>query len=85
MGIHEKLLQKILSGQQDQNIQFSELLTLLASLGFSLRIKGSHHIHFRQSVVEILNLQPLGSKAKAYQVKQIRDIIIKYKLEEKDE
>ena len=31
-------------------------------------------------VKEILNLQPIGSKAKAYQVKQIRNIIIKYKL-----
>jgi len=34
----------------------------------------------RHPLVEILNLQPLGSKAKAYQVKQVRNVILKYKL-----
>jgi len=29
-------------------------------------------------VTEILNLQPKQSKAKAYQVKQVREIILKY-------
>ena len=29
---------------------------------------------------EIINIQPNGSKAKAYQVKQVREIIVKYKL-----
>jgi hypothetical protein len=32
---------------------------------------------------EIINLQPLKSKAKAYQVKQVRDLIVKYRLEVK--
>jgi hypothetical protein len=32
-----------------------------------------------EGVEEILNLQPVGSKAKAYQVKQVREIILKYK------
>lgn len=31
-------------------------------------------------VAEIVNIQPLGNMAKAYQVKQIRAIILKYKL-----
>jgi hypothetical protein len=31
-------------------------------------------------VVEILNLQSKGSQAKAYQVKQVRQVILKYKL-----
>lgn len=30
---------------------------------------------------EIINMQPRGSQAKAYQVKQVRDIIVKYQLE----
>jgi hypothetical protein len=31
-------------------------------------------------VVEILNLQPNGNSAKAYQVKQVRKVILQYKL-----
>lgn len=53
---------------------------LLERLGFEQRIRGSHHIFAREGVAEILNLQPLGSKAKPYQVKQLRSVILKYKL-----
>jgi hypothetical protein len=48
-------------------------------------MKSSHHIFFRKGVEEIINLQPDGSKAKAYQVKQMRDIIVKYQLGVEDE
>lgn len=34
----------------------------------------------RDGVDEILNLQPKGSKSKSYQVKQVRNVILKYKL-----
>jgi predicted RNA binding protein YcfA (HicA-like mRNA interferase family) len=85
MSKHDKLVQKILSGRQDRSIDFSDLVTLLHALGFSLRINGSHHIFFREDIAEILNIQPDGSMAKPYQVKQIRDIIVKYKLENYDE
>ena len=85
MGKHKKLVQKILSGQQDTSVDFSEAVTLLQALGFSLRVRGSHHIFDREGVDELINIQPKGSKAKAYQVKQIRDLILKYRLEAKDE
>jgi len=49
-------------------------------LGFGERIRGSHHIFSRDGVEEILNLQPKGSKAKPYQVKQVRHVILKYRL-----
>ncbi|MHB9296128.1 hypothetical protein PilKf_01882 [Pillotina sp. SPG140] len=81
MAKHEKLLQKILSGRQDASINFSEAVTLLDSFGFSARRNGSHHIFYREGVIEIINIQPDGSKAKRYQIKQIREIVIKYKLE----
>jgi hypothetical protein len=81
----EKLLQKIFSGSSYQNIGFEELRSLLLTLGFTVRIKGSHHIYFKSGIAEILNLQPIGSKAKSYQVKQAREIIIKYKLVKTDE
>jgi len=81
MGRYEKLIQQILSGRQDASVHFSELVSLLQALGFSLRIKGSHHIFYRDGVEEIINIQPVGSNAKPYQVKQVRDLIVKYRLE----
>ena len=80
MGQREKLLIRILSGTRDKDISFDEMCTLLRFFRFSLRIKGSHHIFYRTDIEEILNVQPKDGKAKAYQVKQIRDVIIKYKL-----
>ena len=76
-----KILEKVLSGLSDKNLRFSELAKLLSDFGFSQRIKGDHHIYFSEGVEEIINLQPLkDGKAKPYQVKQVRKIIIKYKL-----
>jgi len=52
----------------------------LINLGFEKRIRGSHHIFAKEGIEEILNIQPKGSKAKNYQVKQVREVILKYKL-----
>ena len=77
----KKTLDKVLSGLSDKNIRFSDISKLLIDLGFSERIKGDHHIYYRDEVEEIINLQPLrDGKAKVYQVKQVRTIIMKYKL-----
>jgi len=77
------ILEKILTGLSDRNIRFSELRNLILSLGFDERIKGDHHIFTKAGVAEIINLQPLrDGMAKAYQVKQVRSIILKYKLHE---
>jgi len=85
MGQYGKLVQRILSGRQDKSILFSETVSLMQRLGFSMRIKGSHHIFSREGIDEIINLQPDGSKTKVYQVKQIRDIIVKHQLGVEDE
>lgn len=84
MGKYEKLIQKILSTTSDKNINFTDLCKLLISLDFKERIKGDRHIFTREDVKEIINIQPRGSKAKPYQVKQIRNLIIDYRLGEKD-
>ena len=81
MGKKEKLLNKILSGQADYNISFGELINLLLSLGFKRRQEGSHNIFTKGSVNERINLQSDGSKAKGYQIKQIRKILTKYKFD----
>ena len=80
MSGRAKLLRKILDGGTDANIPFDELCNLLRFLGFLERVKGSHHIFFRNDIIEILNIQPKGPQAKPYQVKQIRTVIVKYRL-----
>ena len=80
MSQYEKLLFSILSGAQDRNISFSDLQTVLDRLGFQCRIKGDHFIYTKDGVEEIINIQPAGNKAKPYQVKQVRNIILKYQL-----
>jgi predicted RNA binding protein YcfA (HicA-like mRNA interferase family) len=80
MSQRDKLLVKILLGTSDANIPFEPLCQLLHTLGFEERIRGSHHIFSQEGIEEILNLQPKQGKAKAYQVKQVRDIILKYQL-----
>ena len=77
-----KTLDQILRGTSDANISFPAMRRLLASLGFEERIKGSHHIFSRAEVEEILNLQPKGAKCKPYQVKQVRSVILRYRLAE---
>lgn len=76
----EKLFQKILSGTADNNIEFTALCGILQKFGFEERIKGSHHIFFKAEIEEIINIQPKESKAKPYQVKQVRNLILKYNL-----
>lgn len=76
----DKFLDRILRGTSDANIPFEELCQLLRKLGFKERIRGDHHIFTKEGVKEILNTQPKGSKAKPYQVKQVRKVILRYKL-----
>jgi hypothetical protein len=80
MAQHEKLLARILQGTSDANIPFDGLRALLSRLGFAERIRGDHHIFTKDAIAEILNIQPKGGKAKPYQVKQVRQVIVKYKL-----
>ena len=83
--MNKKFLQKLLSGLSDKNIRFNDMRKLLLDLGFNERIKGSHHIFYRNDVIEIINLQPLpDGKAKSYQVKQVRNILVKYKLHKEE-
>jgi predicted RNA binding protein YcfA (HicA-like mRNA interferase family) len=81
----DKLLAKILSGASDTNISFEQLCQLLIRLGFDERIRGSHHIFTKEGIEEILNLQPKQGKAKAYQVKQVREVLRKYQLGGQDD
>ena len=78
MATVEKLFQTVMSGTQDRNIKFNDLQKLLDVLGFESRIKGDHFIYYYKGLPENLNIQPVGNMAKPYQVKQVRNYLLKY-------
>lgn len=80
MRPRDKLLERILRGTSDANIPFAGMCRLLRKLGFEERVRGSHHIFTKEDAEEILNLQPKGAKAKPYQVKQVRNVILRHRL-----
>ena len=80
MSQNEKLLSELLDGAHDKGFLFSDIQKILVLCGFDLRIRADHFIYTRKGVEEIINLQPVGNKAKPYQVKQVRNIILRYQL-----
>ena len=81
MSKQEKLLETIVRRESNANIPFTDLCNLLLKLGFEERVRGSHHIFTKLNVDELINLQEDRAKAKAYQVRQVRALILKYELE----
>ena len=75
MSREEKLLERLRDFQRDQNWEFGELCGLLQRLGFEMRIAGSHHFFRRPGVSDAINLQPRSGKVKAYQVRQVRNVL----------
>ena len=84
MAKPDKTIELILLGRSDANIDFEELRRVLLGLGFAERTKGSHHIFSKTGVDELINLQRDGNKAKPYQVRQVRNIILQYQLESEE-
>ena len=80
VGRFDELRLRILQARSDANIDFDELRQLLGWFGFEERIRGSHHIFRRSGVRELINLQRDGNKAKVYQVRQVRQVILRYGL-----
>jgi hypothetical protein len=67
-----------MSGQSDADIAFDELYSLLKRFGFQM------HFHQRWHG-RIINLQPVNTKAKPYQVKQVRNLLRAYRFDEDNE
>ena len=80
MGKHDKIIEKILRGVSDANIAFEDIRGLLLYMGFDERIRGSHHVYRKEGIEEKINIQRAGNKAKPYQVRQVREILLKYHL-----
>ena len=85
MSKWQKFRAKILSGESDGNIDFADLVAYLRRCGFEQRSKGSHNLFTKKGIDTLINLQSDGSKAKRYQVRQIRDILVNYQVEETKE
>jgi predicted RNA binding protein YcfA (HicA-like mRNA interferase family) len=85
MSQFQKFIASVLSGVSDATVDFEEFCAMLRRMGFHERIRGSHHIFTKDGVEEIINIQPKGRAAKPYQVKQIRTLIVKYRLGNTDE
>lgn len=80
MGRHDKLLAQILGGRADANVGFDALRALLRHLGFEERTRGGHHVFRRAGVSARINLQRAGAEAKAYQVRQVRAVLVEHGL-----
>ncbi len=65
------------------NISFNDLCGLVKKIGFEERTRGSHHVFRKEGIEEKINLQRDDDKAKPYQVRQVRALILKYKLGDK--
>ena len=75
-----KKLYKQIIEEGKTSISFEDLRFLLLKLGFKERCKVDHFIFTLEGINEIINLQPDGKSAKKYQVKQVKQIVIQYKL-----
>ena len=80
MARHEKTLLEVLRGGSDASIRFEDLRGPLHHLGFEERVRGSHHIFFKPGTKDLINVQRSGSKAKPYQVRQVRAVITRHGL-----
>jgi HicA toxin of bacterial toxin-antitoxin, len=77
----DKIKAALLDSAKDYGHRFSDVVGFLEATGWRRRTKGSHHIFTRPGVPLLLNLQPEHSgKAKAYQVRQVRHVLLKFKL-----
>jgi len=77
-----KLYEKIRNAPE--NVRFEEICALAEMAGFTFKAaRGSHKTYRHAGVVELLNFQDDGGKAKPYQVRQLLKIIESYRLEVK--
>jgi len=73
--VDKKVLDRLLSGLSDKNIRFQDLKKILNDFGFSVRIKGDHHIFYKEGIEEIINLQPLRDYAQRHALCDVRSYV----------
>lgn len=79
MATIDKLYQTVMDSAQEKNIKFQDLVKLLLYLGFCQKVNNGDHFLFNYpGIKELINIQPDkrdSSKAKSYQVRQIRNFL----------
>lgn len=81
MTMNKRIYESVTSGESDHNIEYEDFQNLIVDLGFEFnRQRGSHAMYYHNGIKEFMNIQKHGSKAKNYQVKQLRDIIREHDL-----
>ena len=79
-----QLLRRLTRGAV-RNVQFSDMIDLIEGFGFRLdRVRGSHHIFVHPDLSEVINIQPAGGQAKAYQIRQFLKVIEEHELHLED-
>ena len=79
-----KTYNDVISGKADYNIRYVDLQSLILRLGFEFkRQRGSHTIYYHSRANAFMNIQKDVAKAKGYEVKQLRNIILQHGLTEK--
>jgi predicted RNA binding protein YcfA (HicA-like mRNA interferase family) len=75
----QKTRSALLDSNKDYGHRFAEVVNFLQANGWILRVKGAHHIFKRPGLPVLINLQPESNgKAKAYQVRQIRRVLVQF-------
>ena len=81
MTKYEKLYEKIVIRGITKGIGFDDLRYFLERTGFALRkITGDHYLYVMDGLQRPINIQPVGSEAKPYQVKQVKNVIRQLRL-----
>ncbi len=76
---NRRTLQQALTGSA--NIRFADMVALIEAFGFQLaRVRGSHYIFTHSLVLELVNVQEVGGKAKPYQVRQFLKLVERHNL-----
>ena len=76
MSKKEKLLEKFLEGQADESFSFQDFAIVIQRLGYKFAGKNGSHRIFRKKGFPTISFQPReDGKAKAYQIKQLRDTL----------
>jgi predicted RNA binding protein YcfA (HicA-like mRNA interferase family) len=79
--MNKKVYEAIMSGQSDNNIKYTDFQNIIVDLGFDFERQRGSHTTYRHKIYFVkMNIQPRVNKAKDYQVKQLRNIIKKYRL-----
>ena len=83
MSRYDKIRSDIMSGNCDKNISATDMKFFLDKIGAThKKTTGSHTLYTIDNIPELINIQPKNGKIKPYQVKEIRNIIKKYRIGE---